>query len=211
MTSLVSKIVVAVIVLLLVGATLSVWKKHAEGPVEPVACTLEAKICPDGTAVGRTGPHCEFEACPVQDDSDVDVWIHSTDVGQGVSFEYPKTIALTYLHEVEWPPKVKILSTPFTCTEVGNETTQVGITTQETIDDRAYCVTKQSEGAAGSIYTSYSYAFPFENKTAVFAFSLRYPQCGNYDEPKATECRSQQTELKPLHFVDRMANTLRVN
>lgn len=31
---------------------------------EGVMCTLEAKICPDGSAVGRTGPNCEFEACP---------------------------------------------------------------------------------------------------------------------------------------------------
>lgn len=31
---------------------------------EPVACTLEAKICPDGSAVGRTGPDCAFAACP---------------------------------------------------------------------------------------------------------------------------------------------------
>lgn len=31
---------------------------------EPQACTMEAKICPDGTAVGRTGPNCEFAACP---------------------------------------------------------------------------------------------------------------------------------------------------
>jgi hypothetical protein len=28
------------------------------------ACTLEAKICPDGTSVGRTGPDCAFAACP---------------------------------------------------------------------------------------------------------------------------------------------------
>lgn len=27
-------------------------------------CTKELKICPDGTKVGRTGPYCEFEACP---------------------------------------------------------------------------------------------------------------------------------------------------
>lgn len=27
-------------------------------------CTAEAKICPDGTAVGRTGPNCEFAECP---------------------------------------------------------------------------------------------------------------------------------------------------
>lgn len=33
-------------------------------PPHPVACTKEAKICPDGSAVGRTGPKCEFAACP---------------------------------------------------------------------------------------------------------------------------------------------------
>lgn len=30
----------------------------------PMECTLEAKICPDGSTVGRTGPNCEFAACP---------------------------------------------------------------------------------------------------------------------------------------------------
>jgi len=29
-----------------------------------IACTLEAKICPDGSAVGRSGPDCEFSPCP---------------------------------------------------------------------------------------------------------------------------------------------------
>lgn len=27
-------------------------------------CTTEAKLCPDGSAVGRTGPNCEFAKCP---------------------------------------------------------------------------------------------------------------------------------------------------
>lgn len=27
-------------------------------------CTLEAKLCPDGSAVGRSGPNCEFAPCP---------------------------------------------------------------------------------------------------------------------------------------------------
>lgn len=26
-------------------------------------CTAEAMICPDGTAVGRTGPNCTFAPC----------------------------------------------------------------------------------------------------------------------------------------------------
>ncbi len=29
-----------------------------------VACTMDAKICPDGSAVGRTAPNCEFAPCP---------------------------------------------------------------------------------------------------------------------------------------------------
>lgn len=30
----------------------------------PIECTLDAKICPDGTSVGRVGPDCEFAPCP---------------------------------------------------------------------------------------------------------------------------------------------------
>ncbi len=31
---------------------------------DSVVCTMEAKQCPDGSYVSRTGPHCEFTACP---------------------------------------------------------------------------------------------------------------------------------------------------
>jgi len=31
---------------------------------QPVACTMDAKQCPDGSYVGRTGPKCEFAMCP---------------------------------------------------------------------------------------------------------------------------------------------------
>lgn len=30
----------------------------------PTLCTQEAKVCPDGSSVGRTGPNCEFASCP---------------------------------------------------------------------------------------------------------------------------------------------------
>ncbi len=33
---------------------------------EPVACTMDAKICADGSAVGRSGPNCEFAAFPFE-------------------------------------------------------------------------------------------------------------------------------------------------
>lgn len=35
-----------------------------KGGVEVVACTMDAKQCPDGSYVGRTGPQCEFAPCP---------------------------------------------------------------------------------------------------------------------------------------------------
>ncbi len=41
-----------------------VFKRFAPEETGPVACTMDAKMCPDGSAVGRTGPNCEFAACP---------------------------------------------------------------------------------------------------------------------------------------------------
>ncbi|PIR07125.1 MAG: hypothetical protein COV55_01700 [Candidatus Komeilibacteria bacterium CG11_big_fil_rev_8_21_14_0_20_36_20] len=42
-----------------------------ENTDQPVACTLEAKICPDGSAVGRIPPNCEFATCPIQEQVDI--------------------------------------------------------------------------------------------------------------------------------------------
>lgn len=36
----------------------------APGEGEMTACTMDAKQCPDGSYVGRTGPNCTFEPCP---------------------------------------------------------------------------------------------------------------------------------------------------
>lgn len=33
-------------------------------PQGDVFCTMDAKICPDGGAVGRIPPKCEFAICP---------------------------------------------------------------------------------------------------------------------------------------------------
>lgn len=54
-------IVIGVVVLAVLGFWL--FNSSNKAP-EGQACTTEAKICPDGTAVGRTGPNCEFATCP---------------------------------------------------------------------------------------------------------------------------------------------------
>ncbi len=40
------------------------YETPTPGEENKVACTMEAKLCPDGTAVGRVPPKCEFEPCP---------------------------------------------------------------------------------------------------------------------------------------------------
>ena len=39
--------------------------------VGEVACTMEAKLCPDGSYVSRSGPRCEFAKCPEATDDSV--------------------------------------------------------------------------------------------------------------------------------------------
>lgn len=41
-----------------------VVEKPSQNTSAPVACTMEALLCPDGSGVGRSGPKCEFAACP---------------------------------------------------------------------------------------------------------------------------------------------------
>jgi hypothetical protein len=45
---------------------ISLWAIKTRAPQAPAgrACSLVAKMCPDGSVVGRTGPNCEFAPCP---------------------------------------------------------------------------------------------------------------------------------------------------
>ena len=51
-------------ILVALGVLALAWLSLSSRTPVPVACTDEAMVCPDGSAVGRTGPHCEFAPCP---------------------------------------------------------------------------------------------------------------------------------------------------
>lgn len=58
-------IIFTVLALALLFATLfGGYFLGAASKPKAVACTQEAKLCPDGSSVGRTGPKCEFTKCP---------------------------------------------------------------------------------------------------------------------------------------------------
>lgn len=61
---------IGILIVVLIGIGAFVYRNAKEKPtaLQPQApslqeCTLEAKVCPDGTNVGRTGPNCAFAAC----------------------------------------------------------------------------------------------------------------------------------------------------
>ncbi len=191
----------------------SIWQLNQSVGSGQVACTQEAKLCPDGSSVARTGPKCEFAQCPGENNN---LWTTATDGNTGITFQYPKTLLTEYIHTVDWPPQIQILNEPFTCTEAGSETARSGQTVKRMVDDRTYCVTKESEGAAGSVYTNYAYAFPLystgstqaDRKTVIFTFSLQAVQCANYDDSQKTACENERSSFDLDSTVDRMAGSI---
>lgn len=49
---------------LIVGLFLVFFFDQSRKEPAQVACTQEARMCPNGSFVSRTGPHCEFSPCP---------------------------------------------------------------------------------------------------------------------------------------------------
>lgn len=108
-------IILLVVVVVVIVAGLVAWYVAANktpllypDPIRPVACTQEAKQCPDGSYVGRTGPDCAFAACPGGVSSttatvttstnatssvvDTSNWKTYTNQEYGYSFQYPSFV-----------------------------------------------------------------------------------------------------------------------
>ena len=60
------KKILIIVIILAIGVL--VYSRYDQQPAGPVfeACTTEAKICADGSTVGRTGPLCSFAPCPAE-------------------------------------------------------------------------------------------------------------------------------------------------
>jgi hypothetical protein len=60
-------------------------------PPEGVFCTQEAKLCPDGSYVSRTGPKCEFTPCPQATPLPIGYTLDSYDVAETLNVACAKT------------------------------------------------------------------------------------------------------------------------
>lgn len=52
-----------IVILIFLGVGGFIYRNAVEHPNKPIACPLDARVCPDGTALGRTGPSCTFPEC----------------------------------------------------------------------------------------------------------------------------------------------------
>lgn len=82
---------VVFLALALVGTAIYLWQSKRFSSKE-FACTLEAKQCPDGFYVSRTGPNCEFAPCPTSTADPTADWKTYTDIKYDFSFEYPSKL-----------------------------------------------------------------------------------------------------------------------
>ena len=87
---------IVLLLVVLVGGYFATRINLESFPEKGKACTLEAKICPDGTSVGRSGPNCEFAACPsvkrsttASGSAETTNWKTYTSPNGQISFQYP--------------------------------------------------------------------------------------------------------------------------
>lgn len=203
------------------AAATAEWRDRARGPSERnqqrtrklkgirirwIGVALAA-VCA-GCTPPADEPPAAANTAPASDGPSTAGWLEHADAQRGISFRHPPDFGTQYIHALDWPPMLQVIEGPLECTEAGEETARAGRTELETIGGRRYCVTRVTEGAAGSIYTSYAYAFEMDGGVAILTFSARAVQCANYDEPQKTECESERAAFDPGAIIDAVALTL---
>lgn len=204
--------------IVLIGAGVMLWFNASKIP-EPVFCTQDAMECPDGSFVGRTGPKCEFAACPGPTSTCAtpegcgaasSSLVTKIDSIEGIAYQYSPSLPTAYIQPQDWPPKVTVTSTAANCLGERASTSLMEVAAKErTIAGRQYCVKESVGAAAGSVYTSYDYSTIKDGRTIAIVFTLRAPQCANYEDPARTACEQERKIFNPDDLVQPIVTSLK--
>lgn len=118
-----------------------------------------------------------------------------------------KILDTTYIHPVS-PPEISVSSTPFTCETDDPSAPGAPTVVKKEINGQSYCVHFFSEGAAGSVYTTYTYETVQSDKLVTVTFTLRAVQCMNYAPLQQTECLREQKMFDPDSLATQTADNL---
>lgn len=115
-----------VVVALLAAIAYVIGIKFFSGAPKQIACTADAKVCDDGTSVGRSGPNCEFDACPVfsvapeaTPDPTAD-WKTYFSKDRSFSFKFPENLVTSSSNELNLVFYDSTLQNPKTTDQVLN-------------------------------------------------------------------------------------------
>lgn len=105
-----------VVVALLAAIAYVIGIKFFSGAPKQIACTAEAKVCDDGTSVGRSGPNCEFDACPVVSATPeatpdpTAYWKTYSNQTYGYSFKFPDTESIKVTNHTGYLSTVSLIN-----------------------------------------------------------------------------------------------------
>lgn len=145
---------------IVLGGGVLYYAKVLKKPVQ-VACTMEAKQCPDGSYVGRTGPNCEFTECPASAPAQPVMGTTATDTSTRQipnpsvgSSQTSTTISTStwklyrntkYGFKFLYPPQ----TTPFVSIDAANKTWVLATTTSEVVNVGFRVAESERDGLAG--------------------------------------------------------------
>jgi len=134
-----SKILILIVLVFLLISAVSLrdslrtytQKPTTETPVPPggdaIACTMDAMMCPDGSYVGRTGPHCEF-VCPAGTSTPATTSTIKARIGQTVEVGGVQIIPREILEDSRCPVDV-------VCIQAGTVRLKVSLDTPTDTDE----------------------------------------------------------------------------
>lgn len=82
-------LLLGILFIVVVGIGGLVYRNAVEHPLQSIACPMDALVCPDGTAVARTGSSCTFAPCPAPNVSFADIGISFAVPAGFVATEFP--------------------------------------------------------------------------------------------------------------------------
>jgi hypothetical protein len=196
MKKIITPLIIIIIIAIVVVGGYFIFKAKTH---VPVACTMEAKICPDGSSVGRVGPNCEFAPCP-----DYTIgWNTINNSEYGFSSKYPSNF-----FDVGHTPKIltgdcNYIVFPDQCPNINDivindQVAQGGDVNviksnlsnpgywknpsgeKLTVNNISYCLYQNSDAAMGHVYNYYYYVTVKNNQCLLANFATSTANCDFY-------------------------------
>jgi hypothetical protein len=138
------------------------------------------------------------------------------EVAGDISYTIPAVTA-NYMTFSNWQVNViddkeilleRVLDDQLVCVETESTSSLSSRVSRIYTSSAEYCLEANSEGAAGSVYTDYSYYTLFDDNLVLIQFTVQYPQCVNYDGNEQEECATERENFNLDDIVDEVRSSI---